>query len=100
VGARIDTGAGQFAAISAITPIGMESSVIDLHDFDAIRRAIAEFSSAASNGGPLPQGQMMESRQLSWELRKYQDERPRLPPIQNGPNAAVSRAEIPHCSNP
>ena len=47
----IAAGIGQFAAIQAVGPIGMELSVIDLHDADAIEPAIAEFASAASNGG-------------------------------------------------
>ena len=46
----IAAGIGQFAAIQAVGPIGMELSVIDLHDVDAIEPAIAEFA-RSSNGG-------------------------------------------------
>jgi hypothetical protein len=46
----IAAGMGQFAAIQAVGPIGMELSVIDLHDAGAIERDIAEFA-RGSNGG-------------------------------------------------
>jgi len=43
-------GIGQFAAIQAVGPIGMELSVIGLHDASAIEQAMAEFA-RGSNGG-------------------------------------------------
>ena len=46
----IAAGIGQFAAIQTVGPIGMELSVIDLHDIHAIEPAVAEFA-RASNGG-------------------------------------------------
>jgi putative tryptophan/tyrosine transport system substrate-binding protein len=46
----IAAGIGQFAAIQAVGPIGMELSVTDLHDVAAIEPAVAEFASG-SNGG-------------------------------------------------
>jgi putative ABC transport system substrate-binding protein len=46
----VAAGIGQFAAIQAVTSIGMELSVIDLNNADAIDPAVAEFASG-SNGG-------------------------------------------------
>jgi putative tryptophan/tyrosine transport system substrate-binding protein len=46
----IASGVGQFAAIQAVGSIGMELSVIGLHDASAIERAMATFASS-SNGG-------------------------------------------------
>ena len=43
-------GIGQFAAIQAVESVGMELSVIGVHDGDAIERAIAAFA-RGSNGG-------------------------------------------------
>jgi putative ABC transport system substrate-binding protein len=43
-------GIGQFAAIQAVGPIGMELSVIGLHDARAIEPAVAAFA-RSSNGG-------------------------------------------------
>jgi putative tryptophan/tyrosine transport system substrate-binding protein len=43
-------GIGQFAAIQSVGPIGMELSVINLHDADAIERSIAAFA-RYPNGG-------------------------------------------------
>jgi putative tryptophan/tyrosine transport system substrate-binding protein len=43
-------GIGQFAAIQAVGPIGMELSVINLHDADAIERSVAAFA-RYPNGG-------------------------------------------------
>ena len=43
-------GIGQFAAIQAVGPIGMELSVINLHDADAIERGVAAFA-RHPNGG-------------------------------------------------
>jgi putative ABC transport system substrate-binding protein len=40
----IASGIGQFAAIQAVGPIGMELSVIDLHDADAVDASVAEFA--------------------------------------------------------
>jgi putative tryptophan/tyrosine transport system substrate-binding protein len=51
----IAAGIGQFAAIQAVGPIGMELSVIDLHDADAFEPAVAEFASG-SNGGMIVTG--------------------------------------------
>ena len=51
----IAAGIGQFAAIQAVGPIGMELSVVDLHDADAIERDIAEFARGA-NGGMIVTG--------------------------------------------
>jgi putative ABC transport system substrate-binding protein len=45
-------GIGQFAAIQAVGPIGIELSVIDLRDAGATERAIAAFA-RRSNGGLL-----------------------------------------------
>jgi putative ABC transport system substrate-binding protein len=44
------SGIGQFAAIQAVGPIGMELSVIGLHDAGAIEEAVAAFA-RGSNGG-------------------------------------------------
>jgi len=46
----IPAGIGQFAAIQAVGPIGMELSVVDFRDADAIEREVAEFA-RGSNGG-------------------------------------------------
>jgi putative tryptophan/tyrosine transport system substrate-binding protein len=46
----IASGIGQFAAIQAVGPIGMELSVVDFRDADAIEREVAEFA-RGSNGG-------------------------------------------------
>jgi putative ABC transport system substrate-binding protein len=46
----IASGIGQFAAIQAMGPIGMELSVVDLRDADAIEHDVAEFA-RGSNGG-------------------------------------------------
>jgi putative tryptophan/tyrosine transport system substrate-binding protein len=46
----ISAGIGQFAAIQAVGPIGMELSVIDLHDVAAIEPAVAEFASGSKGG--------------------------------------------------
>jgi ABC-type uncharacterized transport system substrate-binding protein len=46
----IASGIGQFAAIQAVGPIGMELSVVDLRDADAIEHDVAEFA-RGSNGG-------------------------------------------------
>ena len=43
-------GIGQFAAIQAVGPVGMDLSVIDLNDANAIERDVAEFAQG-SNGG-------------------------------------------------
>ena len=43
-------GIGQFAAIQAVGPIGIELSAIDLHDADAIERGVAAFA-RYPNGG-------------------------------------------------
>jgi putative tryptophan/tyrosine transport system substrate-binding protein len=43
-------GIGQFAAIQAVGPIGMELSVVDLHDAGALEPAIAEFAGGANGG--------------------------------------------------
>jgi putative ABC transport system substrate-binding protein len=48
--ATIAAGIGQFAAIQAVGPIGMELSVIDLHDAGAIERDIAEFARGSNSG--------------------------------------------------
>jgi putative ABC transport system substrate-binding protein len=48
--ATIAAGIGQFAAIQAVGPIGMELSVISLEDAGAVERAVAEFAHG-SNGG-------------------------------------------------
>jgi putative ABC transport system substrate-binding protein len=44
-------GIGQFAAIQAVGPIGIELSVINLHDADAIERAVAAFALRLNKGG-------------------------------------------------
>jgi putative ABC transport system substrate-binding protein len=44
------SGIGQFAAIQAVGPVGMELSVIGLHDAGAIEHAVAAFA-RGSNGG-------------------------------------------------
>jgi putative ABC transport system substrate-binding protein len=46
----IAAGIGQFAAIQAVAPIGMELSAIDLNNADAFEPAVAEFA-RGSNGG-------------------------------------------------
>jgi putative ABC transport system substrate-binding protein len=46
----IASGVGQFAAIQAVGPIGIELSVIGLHDASAIEQAVAAFA-RSSNGG-------------------------------------------------
>jgi putative ABC transport system substrate-binding protein len=46
----IAAGIGQFAAIQAVAPIGMELSAIDLNNADAFELAVAEFA-RGSNGG-------------------------------------------------
>jgi putative ABC transport system substrate-binding protein len=46
----IASGIGQFAAIQAVGPIGMELSVVDFRDADAIEHDVAEFA-RGSNGG-------------------------------------------------
>ena len=46
----VPSGIGQFAAIQAVGPIGMELSVVDFRDADAIERDVAEFA-RDSNGG-------------------------------------------------
>jgi len=46
----IASGIGQFAAIQAVGPIGMELSVVDMRDADAIEHDVAEFA-RGSNGG-------------------------------------------------
>ena len=46
----IASGVGQFAAIQAVGPIGIELSVIGLHDASAIEQAVAAFA-RGSNGG-------------------------------------------------
>jgi putative ABC transport system substrate-binding protein len=51
----IAAGIGQFAAIQAVGPVGMELSVVDLHDADAIERDVAEFA-RGSNGGLIVTG--------------------------------------------
>ena len=43
-------GIGQFAAIQAVGPIGMELSVIDLKDVGAIERDIGEFARGSNSG--------------------------------------------------
>jgi putative ABC transport system substrate-binding protein len=43
-------GIGQFAAIQAVGPVGMELSVIGMHDVGGIEEAVAEFA-RDSNGG-------------------------------------------------
>jgi len=48
--ADIAAGIGQFAAIQAVGPIGMELSVVGLHDASAIEHAVAAFA-RGSNGG-------------------------------------------------
>jgi putative ABC transport system substrate-binding protein len=47
---RLAAGIGQFAAIQAVGPIGMELSAISMHDASAIERGIAAFA-RGSNGG-------------------------------------------------
>jgi len=46
----IAAGIGQFAAIQAVAPIGMELSAIDLNNDNAFEPAVAEFA-RGSNGG-------------------------------------------------
>jgi putative tryptophan/tyrosine transport system substrate-binding protein len=46
----IASGIGQFAAIQAMGPTGIELSVIGLHDADAIERAVAEFARRLNRG--------------------------------------------------
>jgi putative ABC transport system substrate-binding protein len=46
----VAAGIGQFAAIQAVGPIGMELSVIGVHDTGTIERAVAAFA-RGSNGG-------------------------------------------------
>ena len=46
----IASGIGQFASIQAVGPIGMELSVVDMRDVDAIEHNVAEFA-RGSNGG-------------------------------------------------
>ena len=46
----VAAGIGQFAAIQAVGPIGLELSAIDLRDAGAIERAVAEFA-REENGG-------------------------------------------------
>jgi putative tryptophan/tyrosine transport system substrate-binding protein len=46
----ISAGIGQFAAIQAVAPIGMELSVIGVHDAQAIEHAVAAFA-RRPNGG-------------------------------------------------
>jgi putative ABC transport system substrate-binding protein len=48
--ATISSGIGQFAAIQAVGPIGIELSVIALHDAGAIERAVAAFARGANGG--------------------------------------------------
>jgi ABC-type uncharacterized transport system substrate-binding protein len=48
-------GIGQFAAIQAVGPVGMELSVIDLQDADAVAREVAEFA-RGPNGGLIVTG--------------------------------------------
>ena len=43
-------GIGQFAAIQAVGPIGIELSTIGMHDAEAIERAVATFA-RRPNGG-------------------------------------------------
>jgi putative ABC transport system substrate-binding protein len=47
---KLAAGIGQFAAIQAVGPVGMDLSVVDLNDVDAIERDVAEFA-RGSNGG-------------------------------------------------
>jgi putative tryptophan/tyrosine transport system substrate-binding protein len=47
---KLAAGIGQFAAIQAVGPLGMDLSVVDLNDVDAIERDVAEFA-RGSNGG-------------------------------------------------
>jgi len=51
----IAAGIGQFAAIQAVGPIGMELSVVDVSDGAAVERDVAEFA-RASNGGLIVTG--------------------------------------------
>jgi putative tryptophan/tyrosine transport system substrate-binding protein len=46
----VAAGIGQFAAIQTVGPIGIELSVIDLRDADAIERAIAVFARRLNGG--------------------------------------------------
>jgi putative ABC transport system substrate-binding protein len=46
----IAAGIGQFAAIQAVGPIGMELNVVDLQDGDAIERDVTEFARGANGG--------------------------------------------------
>jgi putative ABC transport system substrate-binding protein len=47
---NLAAGIGQFAAIQAVAPVGMDLSVVDLNDANAIERDVAEFAQG-SNGG-------------------------------------------------
>jgi len=46
----LSSGIGQFAAIQAVAPMGIELSAVDVHDADSIERALAAFA-RRSNGG-------------------------------------------------
>jgi putative ABC transport system substrate-binding protein len=46
----VAAGIGQFAAIQSVGAVGMELSVVDLHDLGEVEQAVAEFASR-SNGG-------------------------------------------------
>jgi putative ABC transport system substrate-binding protein len=46
----IASGIGQFAAIQAVGPIGMELSVVDMRDADAIEHDVAEFARGSNSG--------------------------------------------------
>jgi putative tryptophan/tyrosine transport system substrate-binding protein len=46
----VAAGIGQFAAIQAVGPVGMELSAIDLRDANEIERAVAAFARGASGG--------------------------------------------------
>jgi len=47
---NLAAGIGQFAAIQAVGPLGMDLSVVDLNDVNEIERDVAEFA-RGSNGG-------------------------------------------------
>jgi ABC-type uncharacterized transport system substrate-binding protein len=47
---KLAAGIGQFAAIQAVGPVGMDLSVVDLNDANAVERDVAEFAQG-SNGG-------------------------------------------------
>ncbi len=47
---NLAAGIGQFAAIQAVAPVGMDLSVVDLNDANAIERDVADFAQG-SNGG-------------------------------------------------